>query len=150
MVVVVVVVVAVVVAVVGMVVRGAAVCTGGAMDMPVAVLVLLRMVVLVFLAAAVAATGAVNVTLFTTRAPVIMFMIMFMIVVVIVVMGTRLRAARCGDLAVRVLAGLRRRVGDGGRIRIVRIGAARSGAAGMTVSWVVGTLGVGHDNLLNG
>lgn len=50
----------------------------------------------------------------------------------------------------RVLAGRRRRLGDGGRIRIVRVGAARGGAAGMTVSWVVGTLGVGHDNLLNG
>lgn len=50
----------------------------------------------------------------------------------------------------RVLAGRRRRLGDGGRTRIVRVGAARGGAAGMTVSWVVGTLGVGHDNLLNG
>lgn len=114
------------------------------MDMPVAVLVcMLRTVVVVmFLAAAVAATGAVDVTLFTTRVPVIMFKI--------VAARMRLRAARCSDLTVRVLAGHRRRIGDGGRIRIVRVGAARGGAAGMTVSWVVGTLGVGHDNLLNG
>ncbi|HIA2339950.1 TPA: hypothetical protein ACVAA2_000537, partial [Burkholderia contaminans] len=132
----------------GMVVRGAAVCTGGAMDMPVAVLVrrAMTLVVIVFLAAAVVATGAVGMALFTNRMRVIMIMIM----VVVVAVGMRLRAARCGGLAMRVLAGRRRRLGDGGRIRIVRVGAARSGAAGMTVSWVVGTLGVGHDNLLNG
>ncbi|WP_236596321.1 hypothetical protein [Burkholderia sp. E168m30] len=53
-------------------------------------------------------------------------------------------------MAVRVLAGRRRRVGNGRRLRVARIGAARIGAAGMTVSWVVGTLGVGHDNLLCG
>nr|WP_240159282.1 MULTISPECIES: hypothetical protein [unclassified Burkholderia] len=127
-----------------MVARGVAVCTGGAMDMPVTVLVcmVMTLVVVVFLAAAVAATGAVDVTLFTTRVPMIMFMI--------VAARMRLRAARCSDLAVRVLAGRRRRIGNGRRIRIVRVGAARGAAAGMTVSWVVGTLGVGHDNLLNG
>lgn len=118
------------------------------MDMPVAVLVrrAMTLVVIVFLAAAVVATGAVGMALFTNRMRVIMIMIM----VVVVAVGMRLRAARCGGLAMRVLAGRRRRLGDGGRIRIVRVGAARSGAAGMTVSWVVGTLGVGHDNLLNG
>ena len=73
-----------------------------------------------------------------------------MFVIVVVAVGLRLRATRCGGLAMRVLTGRRRRLGDGRRIRIVRVGAARSGAAGMTVSWVVGTLGVGHDNLLNG
>nr|WP_256218027.1 hypothetical protein [Burkholderia contaminans] len=120
------------------------------MDMPVAVLVrrAMTLVVVVFLAAAVVATGAVGMALFTNRMRVIMIMIM--LVVVVVAVGMRLRAARCGGLAMRVLAGRRRRLGDGGRIRIVRVGAARSGAAGMTVSWVVGTLGVGHDNLLNG
>ncbi|MEK7890039.1 hypothetical protein AAB992_23305 [Burkholderia contaminans] len=152
----VVVVVVVVVVVTGMVVRGAAECTGGAMDMPVAVLVrrAMTLVVVMFLAAAVVATGAVGMALFTNRMRVIMIMIMIMIMLVVmlvvVAVGMRLRAARCGGLAMRVLAGRRRRLGDGGRIRIVRVGAARSGAAGMTVSWVVGTLGVGHDNLLNG
>ncbi|WP_413121745.1 hypothetical protein [Burkholderia orbicola] len=53
-------------------------------------------------------------------------------------------------MAVRVLAGRRRRVGNGRRLRVARIGAAGIGAAGMTVSWVGGTLGVGHDNLLCG
>ncbi|CAG9255317.1 hypothetical protein BCEP4_1620002 [Burkholderia cepacia] len=53
-------------------------------------------------------------------------------------------------VAVRALAGRRHRVGNGRRLRVARIGAARIGAAGMTVSWVVGTLGIGHDNLLNG
>ncbi|HEM7883342.1 TPA: hypothetical protein U2L35_001738 [Burkholderia cenocepacia] len=53
-------------------------------------------------------------------------------------------------MAVRVLAGHRHRVGNGRRLRVARIGAARIGAAGMTVSRVVGTLGVGHDNLLCG
>ncbi|HGL6715193.1 hypothetical protein NTJ56_00670 [Burkholderia contaminans] len=116
------------------------------MDMPVAVLVRTArpLVVIVFLAAAVVATGAVGMALFTTRMRVIMVMLVVMAV------GMRLRAARCGGLAMHALAGRRRRLGDGGRIRIVRVGAARSGAAGMTVSWVVGTLGVGHDNLLNG
>ena len=115
------------------------------MDMPAAVLVcmVMTMVVVMFLAAAVAATGAVGVPLFATGVRVIMF-------VIVVVVGLRLRATRCGGLAMRVLTGRRRRLGDGRRIRIVRVGAARSGAAGMTVSWVVGTLGVGHDNLLNG
>jgi hypothetical protein len=70
--------------------------------------------------------------------PVVVRMIVIMVV-----------AARC-SLAVRALAGRRRRVGNGRRLRVVRIGAARIGAAGMTVSWVVGTLGVGHDNLLCG
>ncbi|VWD48782.1 hypothetical protein BCO18430_07310 [Burkholderia contaminans] len=132
--------------VVVVVVRGAAVCTGGAMDMPVAMLVCraMTLVVIVFLAAAVVATSAVGMPLFTTR------MIMVVLVLVVVAVGMRLRAARCGGLAMRVLAGRRRRIGDGGRTRIVRVGAARGGAAGMTVSWVVGTLGVGHDNLLNG
>ncbi|WP_346779023.1 hypothetical protein [Burkholderia sp. Ac-20384] len=81
-----------------------------------------------------------------TRCTVHMRIVVCMAVIVIMVVVV---AAR-GSLAVRVLAGRRRRIGDGGRIRIVRVGAARSGAAGMTVSWVVGTLGVGHDNLLNG
>jgi len=58
-------------------------------------------------------------------------------------------AARCG-VAVRVLAGRRHLVGNGRRVRVARVGAARVGAAGMAVSWVVGTLGVGHDNLLYG
>lgn len=71
------------------------------------------------------------------------------VIVIVIVIVAMVVAAR-GGLAVRVLAGRRRRVGKGGRIRIVRVGAARSGAAGMTVSWVVVTLGVGHDNLLNG
>ncbi|EOH6076448.1 hypothetical protein ACMAVI_004559 [Burkholderia cenocepacia] len=53
-------------------------------------------------------------------------------------------------MAVRVLAGRPRRVGNGRRLRVARIGAAGIGAAGMTVSWVGGTLGVGHDNLLCG
>ncbi|HEM7877657.1 TPA: hypothetical protein U2L31_004062 [Burkholderia contaminans] len=116
------------------------------MDMPVAMLVCraMTLVVIVFLAAAVVATSAVGMPLFTTR------MIMVVLVLVVVAVGMRLRAARCGGLAMRVLAGRRRRLGDGGRTRIVRVGAARRGAAGMTVSWVVGTLGVGHDNLLNG
>ncbi|WP_244110028.1 hypothetical protein [Burkholderia arboris] len=70
--------------------------------------------------------------------PVVVRMIVIMVV-----------AARC-SLAVRALAGRRRRVGNGRRLRVVRIGAARIGATGMTVSWVVGTLGVGHDNLLCG
>ncbi|MCA8155742.1 hypothetical protein LGM72_27340 [Burkholderia contaminans] len=138
--------VVVVVVVTDMVVRGAAVCTGGAMDMPVAMLVCraMTLVVIVFLAAAVVATSAVGMPLFTTR------MRMIMVMLVVLAVGMRLRAARCGGLAMRVLAGRRRRLGDGCRIRIVRVGAARGGAAGMTVSWVVGTLGVGHDNLLNG
>ncbi|WP_347880456.1 hypothetical protein [Burkholderia sp. BCC0801] len=53
-------------------------------------------------------------------------------------------------MAVRVPAGRRRRVGNDRHLRVARIGAARVGAAGMTVSWVGGTLGVGHDNLLCG
>nr|WP_241240939.1 hypothetical protein [Burkholderia cenocepacia] len=74
--------------------------------------------------------------------------------VVIVVMT---RIAVCGVIvpvavivvmAVRALAGRRHRVGNGRRLHVARIGATRIGAAGMTVSWVVGTLGVGHDNLL--
>ncbi|CAI8692242.1 LigA [Burkholderia sp. IT-111MI5] len=77
-----------------------------------------------------------------------------MIVIVIVPLTTAVvvimvMAARCG-VAVRVLAGRRRRVGNGRRVRVARVGAARVGAAGMAVSWVVGTLGVGHDNLLYG
>ncbi|WP_244272912.1 hypothetical protein [Burkholderia lata] len=79
-----------------------------------------------------------------TRCTVHMRIVVCMAVIVIMVVAAR------GSLAVRVLAGRRRRIGDGGRIRIVRVGAARGAAAGMTVSWVVGTLGVGHDNLLNG
>ena len=71
------------------------------------------------------------------------------IVVMVVTAPMRLRTA-CGPVAVRVLAGRRHRVGNGRRLRVARIGAARIGAAGMTVSWVVGTLGIGHDNLLNG
>jgi hypothetical protein len=50
----------------------------------------------------------------------------------------------------RVLAGLRRRVGHGCRLPAARIRAAGIGAAGVAVSRVVGTLGVGHDNLLDG
>lgn len=50
----------------------------------------------------------------------------------------------------RVLAGLRRRVGYGCRLPAARIRAAGIGAAGVAVSRVVGTLGVGHDNLLDG
>jgi hypothetical protein len=53
-------------------------------------------------------------------------------------------------MAVRALAGRRHRIGNGRRLLVARIGAARIGAAGMTVSWVGGTLGVGHDNLLCG
>nr|WP_244101681.1 hypothetical protein [Burkholderia ambifaria] len=71
------------------------------------------------------------------------------IVVMVVTASIRLRAARC-RVAVRVLAGRRRRIGDGRRLRVARVGAAGRGAAGMTVSWVVGTLRVGHDNLLYG
>ncbi|WP_230941294.1 hypothetical protein [Burkholderia diffusa] len=71
------------------------------------------------------------------------------IVVMIVTACMRLRAVRrC--VAMRVLTGRRRRVGDGRHLRVARVGAARIGAAGMTVSWVGGTLGVGHDNLLYG
>nr|WP_244109686.1 hypothetical protein [Burkholderia cenocepacia] len=70
--------------------------------------------------------------------PVAVIVIVIVIVPVIVVM------------AVRALAGRRRRVGNGRRLRVARIGAAGIGAAGMTVSWVGGTLGVGHDNLLCG
>jgi len=73
-------------------------------------------------------------------------MVVIVRVAVIVVMVV---AAR-GSLAVRVLAGRRRRAGNGRQLRVARVGAARIGAAGMTVSWVVGTLGVGHDNLLCG
>jgi len=71
------------------------------------------------------------------------------IVVMIVTAWMRLRAVR-RRVAMRVLAGRRRRVGSGRRLRVARIGAARIGAACMTVSWVGGTLGVGHDNLLYG
>nr|WP_230945749.1 hypothetical protein [Burkholderia cepacia] len=53
-------------------------------------------------------------------------------------------------VAMRALAGRGHRAGNGRRLRVARIGAAHIGAAGMTVSWVVGTLGIGHDNLLNG
>ncbi|WP_257139954.1 hypothetical protein [Burkholderia sp. MSMB1826] len=53
-------------------------------------------------------------------------------------------------MAVRALAGRRRRVGNGRRLRVARFCAAGIGAVGLTVSWVVGTLGVGHDNLLRG
>nr|WP_230951685.1 hypothetical protein [Burkholderia diffusa] len=71
------------------------------------------------------------------------------IVVMIVTACMRLRAVRrC--VAMRVLTGRRRRVGNGRHLRVARVGAARIGAAGMTVSWVGGTLGVGHDNLLYG
>jgi hypothetical protein len=61
----------------------------------------------------------------------------------------RLDAAR-RRAAMRVLAGLRRRVGHGCRLPAARIRAAGIGAAGVAVSRVVGTLGVGHDNLLDG
>nr|WP_244106728.1 hypothetical protein [Burkholderia anthina] len=61
----------------------------------------------------------------------------------------RLRTARSA-VAAPVFAGRRRRAVDGRRLRVARVGAAGLGAAGMTVSWVVGTLGVGHDNLLYG
>jgi hypothetical protein len=61
----------------------------------------------------------------------------------------RLDAAR-RRAAMRVLAGLRRRVGHGYRLPAARIRAAGIGAAGVAVSRVVGTLGVGHDNLLDG
>ncbi|WP_448168097.1 hypothetical protein [Burkholderia ambifaria] len=71
------------------------------------------------------------------------------IVVMLVTASIRLRAARC-RVAVRVLAGRRPRIGNGRRLRVARVGAAGRGAAGMTVSWVVGTLRVGHDNLLCG
>jgi len=66
------------------------------------------------------------------------------IVVMVVTVLMRLRTA-CGPVAVRVLAGRRRRVGNGRCLRIARVGAAGRGAVGMTVSWVVGTLRVGHD-----
>nr|WP_244103217.1 hypothetical protein [Burkholderia ambifaria] len=71
------------------------------------------------------------------------------IVVVLVTASIRLRAARC-RVTMRVLAGRRPRIGNGRRLRVARVGAAGRGAAGMTVSWVVGTLRVGHDNLLYG
>jgi len=71
------------------------------------------------------------------------------IVVMVVTASIRLRAARC-RVTMRVLAGRRPRIGNGRRLRVARVGAAGRGAAGMTVSWVVGTLRVGHDNLLYG
>ncbi|WP_261803838.1 hypothetical protein [Burkholderia territorii] len=71
------------------------------------------------------------------------------IMVMIVTACLRLRAMR-RRFAMRVLADRRRRVGNGRRLRVARVGAARIGAAGMAVSWVGGTLGVGHDNLLYG
>ncbi|WP_306172512.1 hypothetical protein [Burkholderia cenocepacia] len=73
--------------------------------------------------------------------------------VIVVMTGLAMRGVSVPmivDMAVRALAGRRRRVGNGRRLRVARLGAARVGAAGMTVSWVVGTLGVGHDNLLCG
>ena len=79
---------------------------------------------------------------FATGVRVIMF------VIVVVAVGLRLRATlrrlpcACSPAVGAASATV--------AVRIVRVGAARSGAAGMTVSWVVGTLGVGHDNLLNG
>nr|WP_269503809.1 hypothetical protein [Burkholderia sp. IMCC1007] len=69
--------------------------------------------------------------------------------IVIMAAATRLRTARCA-VAMRVLAGRRRRVVDRRRLRVACARAAGLGAVGMTVSWVVGTLGVGHDNLLYG
>ncbi|WP_354168951.1 hypothetical protein [Burkholderia sp. 567] len=71
------------------------------------------------------------------------------IVIMLVTASIRLRAARC-RVTMRVLAGRRPRIGNGRRLRVARVGAAGRGAAGMTVSWVVGTLRVGHDNLLYG
>ncbi|HIH2620178.1 TPA: hypothetical protein ACYLIB_004111 [Burkholderia cenocepacia] len=69
--------------------------------------------------------------------------------VIVVMTGLAMRGVIV-VMAVRALAGRRRRVGNSRRLRVARLGAARVGAAGMTVSWVVGTLGVGHDNLLCG
>ncbi|WP_257129430.1 hypothetical protein [Burkholderia sp. FL-7-2-10-S1-D7] len=73
----------------------------------------------------------------------------WVIVDMIVTAYMQLRAVR-HRAAMRVLVGRRRRVGNGRHLRVVRVGAAHIGAAGMTVSWVGGTLGVGHDNLLYG
>ncbi|WP_233623370.1 hypothetical protein [Burkholderia seminalis] len=77
-----------------------------------------------------------------TRRAVLMRVVVRMIVIMV--------AAARGNLAVRALAGRRRRIGNGRRLRVARVGAACIGAAGVTVSRVAGTLGVGHDNLLNG
>ncbi|WP_278651057.1 hypothetical protein [Burkholderia lata] len=105
---------------------------------------MLVVVCMIVIVAGIAMLGMAVRTRCTGHMRIVVCMAVIVIVIVVMVVAAR------GSLAVRVLAGRRRRIGDGGRIRIVRVGAARSGAAGMTVSWVVGTLGVGHDNLLNG
>ncbi|WP_254640589.1 hypothetical protein [Burkholderia pyrrocinia] len=116
-----------------MIVRGVAVRARGTVYMCAAV----RMIVIVVVACIVM-TGMVVRALGTVPMRVAACRVVIMVM-----------AARCG-VAVRVLAGRRRRVGNGRRVRVARVGAARVGAAGMAVSWVVGTLGVGHDNLLYG
>ncbi|WP_260463826.1 hypothetical protein [Burkholderia sp. Bp8963] len=78
------------------------------------------------------------------RVPVFTVMLMGMIVAIAACM--RFRRLRGGFPAACSPAGIRHRGGDTHRERIVRVGAARAGCA---VSFVVGTLGVGHHNLLN-
>nr|WP_237743421.1 hypothetical protein [Burkholderia stagnalis] len=93
-----------------------------------------RMIMLVLVFVHMAGCGPV-----TVRMRVIMFMAARM----------RLRRLHCGRIAVRLPAGLRRRGGDTRRVHLARIGAACAGAAGRAGSFVVGTLGVGHQNLLD-
>ncbi|MCA7947206.1 hypothetical protein SB768_23810 [Burkholderia sp. SIMBA_043] len=68
---------------------------------------------------------------------------------VLMTIGLRTYAAR-RRIAVCVLAGRWRRVAGAARLRVARVGAAGRGAVGMAVSWVGGTLGVGHEDLLYG
>nr|WP_249181583.1 hypothetical protein [Burkholderia vietnamiensis] len=68
---------------------------------------------------------------------------------VLMTIGLRTYAAR-RHIAVCVLAARRRRVAGAARLRVARVGAAGRGAVGMAVSWVGGTLGVGHEDLLYG
>lgn len=133
-------VVVVVVVVTGMVVRTVIGRARGAVYMCGAV----RMIVIVIV---VVTRIAVCGVAMRTRGAVPMRITVRMVVIVAAVVMV---VAVCCGLAVRALAGRRRRVGNGRRLRVARVGAARIGAACMTVSWVVGTLGVGHDNLLNG
>ncbi|WP_260427830.1 MULTISPECIES: hypothetical protein [unclassified Burkholderia] len=132
----------VIVIVISMVMRGMAVCrvvVRARRAVPVPVVVRVAMRIAMPVAVRVAGTVTVVVPGEVRRC---------LIVVMVVAASTRLPVAR--RVAVRVLAGRRRRVANSRRLRVARIGAAGLGAAGMTVSWVVGTLRVGHDNLLYG
>ncbi|RQY10669.1 hypothetical protein DF115_26935 [Burkholderia stagnalis] len=70
-------------------------------------------------------------------------------VIMVVGAGVRLRRLHCGRVAMRRPAGLRHRGGDTSRVHLARIGATCAVAAGRAGSFAVGTLGVGHQNLLD-